>query len=247
MLAEAIPHRRTGASSRARCFMCIAAVMLACATDDVESPASGPDGATGAVSSTQVDAGLCPAPAANTALGYPEVWARSPEAGDCCRYESFAAAPSAWPHFQTEALCQDSCHCSAVEGFSEEYGWYETDRSSLECRCSAETCPTTVAEAEQLMCSRSLPAVRREGCGMVMIDHSNGATGEAWIFERPLASADAGGAGERLTGATEFSDVPFGPCGAYEWLAGRRFECDAVTECQLCGDEAGLSSLPPCE
>lgn len=89
---------------------------------------------------------------------------------------------------------------------------------------------------------------RAKNSSTVSIDHANGATGETWIFERPLESADAGGAGERLTGATQFSDVPYGPCGAYEWLAGRRFECDDVTECRLCGDdESGSSSLPPCE
>jgi hypothetical protein len=241
MLGEAIPPR-TGVWSRARCFMGIVAVVAACATDDVTSPASGPEGER--VRDGASDVGPCPGPAVNGGVGRP-VWARSPETGDCCRYEGSLAAPRSWLPFATEAECQSSCRCSALDGFSGMYGWYATERSSLECRCSAETCPSTIAEAEQLSC-RASSVARSEGCGQVMIWYANGATGESWIFERSLASADAGGAGVRLIGAGQLSDVPLGPCQAYEWIAGRAFECDDVTTCQVCNGGAA-SSIPPCE
>ena len=245
MLAEAIPHRRTGASSRVRCFMCIAAVAVACATDDA-SPERRDVGDGAAL--PPVDAGLCPDIGPNTSR--PQAWARSPETGECCRYVTARAAPPSWPSFETEAECEGSCRCSVLEGLNEDFGLYETERTSLECRCSAETCPSTVAEAEQLICSRSSSrsVQRLEGCGRVMIDMANGATGEAWIFERPLASVDAGGASERLIGGHQFSDVPSGPCHTFLWIAGRGFDCDDVTACRPCDDdESGLSSLPRCE
>lgn len=176
------------------------------------------------------------------------MWSRSRE-GDCCRYDSSAAAPPIWPYFETEAECQGSCRCSVLEDFIDDVGEYNTERSSLECRCSAETCPSSIAEAEQVMCSRSsfLPVVRREGCGRVMIVDANGLAGEAWIFERPLESADAGGAGERLIGAGQFGDITFAPCQTYQWIAGRSFECDDFTVCQLCGDEPAYPPVLPCE
>ena len=177
MLAEAIVHRRAGASSRARCFMCIAAVAVACATEDV-SPKRLDVGDGAAL--PPVDAGLCPDIGPNTAR--PQAWARSPETGECCRYVSSLAAPPSWPSFETEAECEGSCRCSVLESLSEYSGLYETERTSLECRCSAETCPSTVEEAEQLMCSRFGSVVRSEGCGRVTIAYANGATGESWVL-----------------------------------------------------------------
>ena len=265
MSFESILQRRM--SARSRCFMhwAVAALAAACATDDVASPSSGPDGdgvrdaavapepdesidAGGVTLPVHPDAGLCPAPRETRATSLPRVWSRAPS-GDCCAYENSQAAPPVWPYFETEADCQGSCRCSTLEDFIDDVGEFNTELSSLECRCSAETCPSTVAEAEQIMCNRSplSPVVRREGCGRVMIVDANGLAGEAWIFERPLASTDAGAASERLIGAGQFGDVAFAPCQTYQWIAGRSFECEDFTTCQLCGDQPALPPAPACE
>ena len=219
--------------------MWIAAVVAACATDDVASSGRGSGERDAAA-----QAGSCPGRVASSAAG---VWARNPETSDCCQYSSLLAAPPRWPYFDTEAECRGSCRCSTLEGLDDVNGGYGTERTPLECRCSAEACPSSVAEAEQLLCSSTYFAVRLEGCGRVMIEHANGATGTSWTFERTLASADAGAAGERLIGGESFSDVPYGPCQTYEWIAGGRFECDDFSVCWLCGEQPAASSIPPCE
>lgn len=127
-------------------------------------------------------------------------------------------------------------------------------RDSLECRCTLESCPSTLEEAEQSMCavtSAFLPAVQRlVGCGMAVVIDRNGFSGYAWVFEQPNESSDAATAAG-LVGASKFSDVDsFDPCPTSSWIAGRYFfeECDAadVVTCQLCGDSPG-PEYPPCQ
>jgi len=243
-----------------------AVVALACGSEDAATrlpapPGGGRDAAAASDGRDALDAGegsapppadastACPAPRPTSVSTGLVVWARNPETRDCCPYDDYAAAPDDWPYFDTEAQCQSTCRCSVLEGFRAEYDAYNTERSSLECRCSTETCPSSVAEAERIMCSRAsfFPVVRREGCGRVMVVDANGLAGDAWIFERPLESTDAGGAGERLIGAGQFGDVPSPACQAYEWVAGASFDCEEATVCQLCGDESAIPPAPPCE
>ncbi|HTV17603.1 MAG TPA: hypothetical protein VMG12_03005, partial [Polyangiaceae bacterium] len=138
----------------------------------------------------------CVEPAPGAAGG--AVWSRDPATGGCTRHERRADAPPNLPLFDTEVECQISCRCSTLEDFIDDVGEYNTERTSLECRCSAETCPSSIAEAEQTMCNRPLamyfPVERREGCGKVVIADANGLAGDAWVFERPLESTDAGDA-----------------------------------------------------
>lgn len=239
---------------------------LACATDDAASPfdsgeADGvradaatptpgePIDAGGATQPSPADVGGCLPPARVEFSGGQAGWSRNPETGDCCRYDDSVVAPPSWPFFDTEAECQSSCRCSELEDFRAEYASYETERTPLECRCSSETCPSSIAEAELSMCNRdlALPVSRREGCGMVVIADNNGLFGDAWIFEQPQAAPDAGAAGGRLVGALHFGDVPFAPCQAYTWVAGSSFECDDVVTCHLCGDPTSGIPAPPCE
>ena len=145
------------------------------------------------------------------------------------------------------AECENSCRCATLEGFIEDVGEYDTERTSLECRCSAEACPASVAEAEQVMCNRQLQlgVQRREGCGKVVIADANGFAGDAWVFERALESSDAAAASERLVGAIEFADIASAPCNTYVWVAGSDFDCEEIVTCQLCGDSP--IPAPPCE
>ena len=66
---------------------------------------------------------------------------------------------------------------------------------------------------------------------------SNGYFGQGWVFDQ------ASGA---LVGAYAFTDVNSGPCQTYEWVAGREFDCEAATDCHLCGPRIS-STRPDCE
>jgi len=175
------------------------------------------------------------------------VWVRNPSTGDCCRYAPLAAAPSTWPLFDSEDACQNDCRCAITEDGEVQY------RTSMECICSVEYCPSSIEEAEQYLCSEARfppePAVQRlVACGMVMVIDRNGYSGDGWVFEQPLESTDAAAAAPRLVGSTRFSDASSEACDTHTWEAGRDFfECEEeVVACQLCGDSPG-PDRPPCE
>jgi hypothetical protein len=172
-------------------------------------------------------------------------------AGNCANRTT---APTGWLRFDDEAACESECLCSALEGFEGDFEDLLTVRDSLECRCSLESCPCTVEEAERSMCSviSPLPAVQQlVGCGMVVVVDRNGYSGYPWVFEQPSESGDATPPASGLVGASKFSDADSSdPCPTSAWGAGRDFfaECDdaEVVACQLCGDSPG-SDYPPCQ
>jgi hypothetical protein len=187
----------------------------------------------------------CPAPEGYPRQSSPDLWARDPSTGDCCRYGDIGAPPATWPYFSTEDACQNDCRCASVDGQIEP-------RTSLECICSVEDCPSSIEEAEQRLCSSASfppePAVlRRVGCGMVIVIDANGFSGTGWVFEQPLESADAAATAPRLVGSTRFSDASSETCDPHVWFAGPDFyECEEFVTCQLCGDSPG-PEYPPCE
>jgi hypothetical protein len=197
---------------------------------------------------------VCPAPRRDAQLGYARGWARDPATGECCPYMNRSAAPEGWLRFDDEASCEARCLCSELDGFEGAYDDLPPVRDSLECRCSLETCPSTLEEAEQSMCtvtSAFLPAVQRlVGCGMVVVIDRNGFSGYSWVFEQP-STGDAAAPASGLVGASKFSDADSSdPCPTSSWGAGRSFfaECDEaeVVTCQLCGDSPG-PEYPPCQ
>lgn len=200
------------------------------------------------------DGAGCPAPRPEATPGVAAGWARDPATGDCCRYANRSSAPTGWLRFDDEAACKSDCLCSELEGFDGDFETLLPVRDSLECRCSLESCPSTLEEAEQSMCDMSsplLPAVQRlVGCGMVVVIDRNGYSGSAWVFGQPSEPGDAAPA-SGLVGASKFSDAEsLEPCPSSSWRAGRDFfaECDdaEVVACQLCGDSPG-PDYPPCQ
>jgi len=196
----------------------------------------------------------CPAPRPDAQPGVAAGWARDPATGVCCRYMNRTASPNGWLRFDDEAACNSGCLCSALEGFEGDFEDLPPVRDSLECRCSLESCPSTLEEAEQSLCSVFSPpaAVQRlVGCGMVVVLDRNGFSGYSWIFEQPSVSGDAAAPAARLVGASKFSDADsLDPCPTSSWGAGRDFfaECDQaeVVACQLCGSSPG-PQYPPCQ
>jgi hypothetical protein len=189
----------------------------------------------------------CPAPRVDAVRDAQPVWVRNPSTGDCCRYAPLGAAPATWPLFFTEAECQNDCRCAIGEDGQVEY------RTSIECICSVEDCPSSIEVAEQRLCadasSLTITAAQRlEGCGMVMVVDRNGFAGDGWVFEQPLESTDGAVAAPRLVGSTRFSDASSEACTPRVWGAGRDFfECEEeVVSCQLCGESPG-PAFPPCE
>jgi hypothetical protein len=180
-------------------------------------------------------------------------WARNPATGGCCLYTNQAAAPTGWLRFDSEATCNTRCLCSALEGFEGAFEDLRAVPDSLECRCSLESCPATVEEAEQSLCAAPLPttAVQRlVGCGMVVVIDRNGYGGKGWVFDQPSESGDAAPPA-LLVGAMQFSDADTTEaCTSSSWQSGRDFfaECDPaeVVACQVCGDSPG-SEHPPCQ
>lgn len=184
----------------------------------------------------------CPAPEGPAYQGARDLWARNPSTGDCCRYGDIGAPPATWPFFYTEEACRNDCRCASVDGQIDP-------RTSLECICSVEACPSSIEEAEQRLCNASPPpepAVQRlVGCGLVVVIDRNGYSGTGWVFEQPLESTDA--AAPRLVGSTRFSDATSETCEPFVWSAGPDFfECEELVSCQLCGASPG-PEYPPCE
>lgn len=231
-------------------------------SDEDEPDASGPNESSMGDDDTN-DAGSslpsgdnaeCPAPRPDAPAGFASGWARDPASGLCCRYANRSAAPNGWLRFDYEAACKTECLCSELEGFEGDFEDLLPVRDSLECRCSLESCPSTLEEAEQTLCAVISPpaAVQRlVGCGMVMVVDRNGYSGYGWVFEQPSGTGDAAPPAAGLVGGFLFSDAfSSDPCPTSSWLAGRDFieECDdaEVVTCQLCGDSPG-PDYPPCQ
>jgi len=190
----------------------------------------------------------CPGPRGLVVQGAPDGWVRNPSTGECCHYDPINTGPQTWTNFPTEEACQNDCRCAVEDGEVQL-------RTSIECICTVESCPSTLEAAEQLLCdeSRFPPEVavqRMVGCGMVVVVDVNGFSGDAWVFEQPLESTDAGPAAPRLVGSSRFSDATSETCSPFTWSAGRDFflECDQANyvACQVCGGLPGLPT-PPCE
>jgi hypothetical protein len=200
------------------------------------------------------DSAECPVPRPDAMPGVAAGWARDPATGHCCSYVNRTAAPDGWLRFDREAECKTRCLCSALEGFEGDFDALVAVPESLECRCSLVSCPSTLEEAEQSLCSVTAPpaAVQRfVGCGMVAVADRNGYSGYQWVFEQPSESGDAAPLASRLVGASQFSDASSSEaCTTSSWISGRDFfaECDGaeVVACQLCGDSPG-PEYPPCE
>jgi len=192
----------------------------------------------------------CPAATLEFSGGQPS-WSRNPATGECCRYDDRVAAPEHWPSFDTEAACQSDCRCSVLDGLNEIVGVngtdyiYATERTSLDCRCSKESCPSTPAQAEQRLCEAFGAAQRREGCGRVFVVFGGGNYSNGWVFEQSLPSTGAAAVSPRLVGGYESSDAP-GQCGTYGWVAGSEFDCDSAAVCQVCGESAE-APVAPCQ
>lgn len=177
-----------------------------------------------------------------------------PATGNCCAYRNRTAAPNGWLRFDSEADCKTRCLCSALEGFEGAFEDLVYVPDSLECHCSRVSCPSTLEEAEQTLCSVTIPpaAVQRlVGCGMVVVRDRNGSSGYEWVFEQTSEAGDAAAPASRLVGASEFSDASStDACTTSSWSSGRDFfeECDAaeVVRCQLCGDSPG-PEYSPCQ
>jgi hypothetical protein len=235
------------------------------ASDEDEPAASGPNEASmgdddtndAGASLPSSDSAECPAPRPGATPGVAAGWARDPATGGCCRYTNRTSAPSGWLRFDDEASCKTGCLCSALEGFEGDFEDLLPVRDSLECRCSLESCPSTLEEAEQRLCAVAgpfPPAVERHvGCGgVVVVFDNNGQSGSAWTFQPPSESGDPAAAAPRLVGAATLCGVNSSdsdPCHRAPWPAGRDFgiECDygPVIACQVCGDSPD-TDYPPC-
>jgi hypothetical protein len=193
----------------------------------------------GAGGSAGGGAGASPSPAGcpATRTGDTVLWARDRATGECCAYAPAYAPepPQAGGSFSTQAECQSQCRCATLEDFDETLGRYDTEKTSLECRCGSGGCPTSVDEAIAALCSPGRYVRRVEGCGLTFIVANDGFTSQGWLFE-PGQAGDAGSSAASLVGAVEVSDVPFTPCETYVSVAGRDLDCEDTIECPVCGD-----------
>jgi hypothetical protein len=191
----------------------------------------------------------CPEPPSDA--GVVAGWARDPATGECYPYVDRSSAPNGWLRFDLEAACETECLCSALEGFEGDFDDLSSVRdSSLECRCSMESCPSTLEEAERSLCavtSRPVNVQRFVGCGVVAVFDSSG---YAWVFEQPSESGGSAAPAPRLVGAAKFGDAcSSAACSTSSWTAGINVsECDygPAFDCQLCGDDPN-TDFPPCE
>jgi hypothetical protein len=199
-----------------------------------EPAASGPnESPTGDDSTDDADApppsgnsSTCPAPRPEAEPGVAWGMALDPASHECCYYANRDAAPDGWLRFD----------------------------SDIECRCSIESCPSTIEEAEQRLCAVTSPPAnvqRFVGCGLVsVVDDS----GNEWAFRPPSSSGDSAMDAPRLVVAeVKQSDASSFDAGStsYGWSSGSVFSamyCDyGPTElCQVCGDDPA-TDYPPCQ
>jgi hypothetical protein len=191
-----------------------------------EGPAGGSSASTGTAQ--------CPAPLGGQTSSMPTRWARDPETATCCPYARAAEAPKSWPSFETEAECESECRCATLEDFDEAFGLYDTERTSLACRCNSGDCPATIEEASAALCATGQRVRRLEGCGLVRLIMSTGYTSDSWVFEPAAPGGDASSPAAVLVGATSSTDAQSDPCQTFRWVAGREFDCDDAVECMVC-------------
>jgi hypothetical protein len=164
----------------------------------------------------------CPAPRPEAAAEGALGWASDPATGECCAYANRDAAPIGWLRFD----------------------------SQIECRCSTESCPSSLEEAERSLCAVTSPPANVErfvGCGLVaVVDYS----GYEWAFEQPSESGASSTPAPRLVGAARHESASSTDAGSTSpWRAGVNFAtCDygPVIECQLCGGGPD-TAFPPCQ
>lgn len=161
----------------------------------------------------------CPAPGSEAEPGVASGWALDPATGECCPYANLSAAPDGGLRFD----------------------------SDIECRCSIESCPSTIDEAEQSLCGATSPPAnvqRFVGCGLVVVLDL---WGYWWTFQQPRDSATSA---PRLVGAARLSEASSLDAGSpSSWSAGLDpGTCDygETSICQLCGDDPA-TDYPPCE
>jgi hypothetical protein len=149
----------------------------------------------------------------------PSGWARDPATGECGPYTNRDASPDGGLRFD----------------------------SDIECRCSIESCPSTIDEAEQSLCGVTPPPANVQrflGCGLVVVFDLSG---YGWTFQQPRDSATSA---PRLVGAARLSEASSLDAGSpSSWGAGLDpGTCDygPTSICQLCGDDPA-TDYPPCE
>jgi hypothetical protein len=150
------------------------------------------------------------------------VWARDPATDECGYYADRDAGLNGWLRFD----------------------------SYIECRCSIESCPSTLEEAGARLCAVTSPPPNVQlfmGCGVVaVVDYS----GAHWTFEQPSASGGSATPALRLVGAAKYSDASSFDAGSTSsWMAGidpTYCNCGPSSVCALCGEEAA-AGFPPCQ
>jgi len=144
-----------------------------------------------------------------------------------CYYDSVCAAPVGWTSFPTQGECETSCRCAELE-------WWEQDKLpaiehiSLECGCSAVSCPTTFAEALDRLCEGAAPGGSRalsRGCGRVMLGRSDDGWSLDYVFD-----AQSG----ELVGVLWAGAPPSNPCFASVTIAGQVLGCPELTAHDPC-------------
>jgi hypothetical protein len=169
------------------------------------------------VAASDEDEPAAPGPSAEPAVA--SGWALDPATGECGPYANQGAEPDGGLRFDSE----------------------------IECRCSIESCPSTIQEAEQSLCGVTSPQANVQrflGCGLVVVLDL---TGYWWTFQQPRDSATLA---PRLVGAARLSEASSLDAGsAWSWGAGLDpGTCDygPTSICQLCGDDPA-TDYPPCE
>jgi hypothetical protein len=159
-------------------------------------------------------------PRPEAAPGVASGWARDPATDECSYYANRDAAPDGWLRFD----------------------------SDLECRCSIESCPSTIEEAEQRLCAVTSPPAnvqRFVGCNLVAVADYSGT--EWWAFEQ---SGDSATPAPRLVGGAKRSDASSFDAGSTSswWSAGvDPAHCDydaASSVCHLCGEDPFAGDAP---
>lgn len=150
-------------------------------------------------------------------------WARDPATGECSFYVARDAAPSGWLRFD----------------------------SDIECRCSSQSCPSTIEEAELSLCAVTSPPAnvqRFVGCGLVAVVGYAGY--REWTFEQPSASGGSATRAPRLVGAAQYGAGSLDAGSPSSWSAGvdpaHCHYASATELCQVCGDDPA-TDYPPCQ
>jgi hypothetical protein len=203
--------------------------------DDANSGVTGGDGSI----PDAAPAFVCPPPETGALCERRAWWGRDLDTGSCCRYPNRCAVPPSMPAYETEAACRTDCRCATVDRVVEGgETYFVTERTTLECACESEDCPTDIQEETRRQCDAgNTYLTRSEGCGMIRLADDTGFTGRHLLFDAETGS---------LLGLSAYSDVPTMRCNTWEFIAGAAFECDDATVCHPCGVPMG-STIPACD